>query len=101
MGPDGDNSWLVKDKQQELKAWGHPGVGRNEIILKSDGEPAIVAVREALARCHGGQVTPEQPPKGEHQANGLAEVTGRHIRDQVRVRKLRGSWAGKSWKTRQ
>ena len=88
LGPDGDNSWLVKDMHQELKPWGHPGGGRNEIILKSDGEPAIVAVREALARCHGGQVTPEQPPKGEHQANGLAEVTGRHIRDQVRVMKL-------------
>ena len=27
-------------------------------------------------------------PKGEHQANGLAEVTGRHIRDHVRVMKL-------------
>ena len=88
LGPDGDNSWLVQDMRQELKSWGHPGGGRNEIILKSDGEPAIVAVREALARCHGGQVTPEQPPKGEHQANGLAEVTGRHIRDQVRVMKL-------------
>ena len=63
LGPDGDNSWLVKDMHQELKSWGHPGGGRNEIILKSDGEPAIVAVREALARCHGGQVTPKQPPK--------------------------------------
>ena len=57
-------------------------------FMKSDGEPAIVAVREALARCHGGRVTPEQPPKGEHQAKGLAEVTGRHVRDQVRVMKL-------------
>ena len=59
LDPDGDNSWLVKDMHQELKAWGHPGGGRNEIIPKSDGEPDIVAVREALARCHGGQVPPE------------------------------------------
>ena len=58
------------------------------MILKSDGEPAIVAVREALARCHGGRITPVQLPRGEHQANGLAEVTGRHIRDHVRVLKL-------------
>ena len=79
LGPDGDNSWLVKDMHQELKSWGHPGGGRNQIILKSDGEPAIVAMREALARCHGGDVTPEQPPPGEHQGNGLAEVSGRHI----------------------
>ena len=56
---DGDNSWLVKDMHQELKSWGYPGGARNALILKSDGEPAIIAVREALARCHGGRVTPE------------------------------------------
>ena len=67
---------------------GYPGGGANALILKSDGEPAIVAVREALARCNGGRVTPEQPPPGEHQSNGLAEVTGRHVRDHVRVLKL-------------
>ena len=43
----GDNSWLVRDMHEELKSWGYPGGGRNAIILKSDGEPAIVAVREA------------------------------------------------------
>ena len=84
----GDNSWLVRDMHEELKSWGHPGGGRNAIILKSDGEPAIVAVREALARCHGGIVTPQQPPKGEHQANGVAEEAGRTIRDHARVMKI-------------
>ena len=38
---EGDNSWLVKDMHQEQKSWGHPGGGQNELILKSDGEPAI------------------------------------------------------------
>ena len=33
-------------------------------------------------------MTPEQPPPGEHQGNGLAEVTGRHVRDHARVLKL-------------
>ena len=46
---DGDNSWLVKDMHQELKSWGHPGGARNALILKSDGEPPLVAVREAQA----------------------------------------------------
>ena len=63
---------------------GTPG-GRNAIILKSDGEPAIVAVREALVRCHGGIVTPQQHPKGEHQASGAAEVAGKIVRDHARV----------------
>ncbi|MDA8582623.1 hypothetical protein N9L68_00290 [bacterium] len=88
IGPDGDNSWLVKDMHQDLKSWGHPGGGQSILILKSDGEPAIVAVREALARFHGGRVTPEQPPPREHQINGLAEVTGRLARDQARDVKL-------------
>ena len=85
LGPEGDNSWLVKDMHQELKSWGHPGGAKNALILKSDGEPAIVAVREALARCHGGLVTPEQPPAGEHQCNGTAEEAGRTVRDHARV----------------
>ena len=55
---------------------------------RRDGEPAIVAVREALARCHGGLITPEQPPRGEHQANGAAEEAGRTVRDHARVLKI-------------
>ena len=85
---EGDNSWLVKDMHQEQRSWGYPGGARNACILKSDGEPAIVAVREALARCHGGRITPEQPPRCEHQANGAAEEAGRTIRDHARVLKL-------------
>ena len=30
----GDKSWLVRDMHEELKSWGHPGGGRNAIILK-------------------------------------------------------------------
>ena len=71
-----------------MKSWGYPGGGSNALILKSDGEPAIIAVREALARCHGGRVTPELPPVGEHQANGTAEEAGRTVRDQARVLKI-------------
>ena len=90
LGPDGGNSWLVKDMHQQLNAWGYPGGGRDALMLKSDGELAIVAVREALARRHGGMVIPEQPPRGEHQANGLTEVTGRNARDQAQVLTLYG-----------
>ena len=56
--------WLIKDLHAELKAWGRPGGGDNRLIIKSDGESPIVAVREALARKHGGIISPEQPPKG-------------------------------------
>ena len=33
-------------------------------------------------------MTPEQPPKGEHQANGVADEAGRIVRGQAHVLKL-------------
>ena len=41
-----------------------------------------------MSKLHGGDVTPEQPPKGEHASNGRVEEAGRSIRDTVRVYKL-------------
>ena len=73
--------WLVKDLHAELKSWGRPGGGDNKLVIKSAGESPIVAVREALARKHGGIISPEQPPKGEHASNGVIEESGKTIRD--------------------
>ncbi len=87
LGQDDEMAWLIKDVHEELKPWGHPGCLGNQIILKSDGETATVADREAIGRYHGGNITPEQPPKGEHQSNGFLEEAGRTIRDMVRVLK--------------
>ena len=47
----------------------HGGSGGN-IIVKTDGEASIVALRGALAKYHGGVATPETPPTGESQAHG-------------------------------
>ena len=47
-----------------------------------------MAVREALSRKHGGIVSPEQPPKGEHASNGIVEEAGKPIRDMANVLKL-------------
>ena len=77
--------WLIKDMHEELKSWGYPGGANNELILKSDGEPAIVAVRERLSKYHGGKITPEQPPKGESASNGTVEEAGKTIRSLAKV----------------
>ena len=37
------------------------------MVVKSDGENAIVAVREVRAGCHGGRIVPEVPAKSESQ----------------------------------
>ena len=34
VGIEGDHSWLVKDMNQELKSWGHPGGGQNPFDTK-------------------------------------------------------------------
>ena len=87
MGQDKEQDWLVIDMAAELKSWGHPGGAGSEIIMKSDGESAIVAVREALAKYIGGRVIPEAPAKGESQSNGAVEEAGKTVREFVRVYK--------------
>ena len=56
IAKDQDMEWLIKDMSNELKVWGtlvnsgkhHPEVG-----------PALLAVRDALAKNHGGIVVQE------------------------------------------
>ena len=51
---------LLIDMAEEVRSWGYPeGQAR---ILKSDSEPAMLVVREALSRYLGGEITPENPP---------------------------------------
>ena len=70
LGEHGEAKWVVNDLHDELKARGRPGGGNNAIILNSGGEHAIVALREALAKKHGGNTTPEQPPKANTRRTG-------------------------------
>ena len=77
--------WLVKDMSEEMKSWAHQGGDGGHIILKSDGERSIVALRTTLAKFHGGKVVPEDPPRGESQSNGTVEEAGKTVREFVRV----------------
>ena len=49
--------------------------------MKTDGEPAIVAVRDALLKYNGGIGIPEQPEKGEKAENGYIEEAGKTVRE--------------------
>ncbi|MDA8582757.1 reverse transcriptase domain-containing protein [bacterium] len=85
LGESDEMTWLIQDMSEELKSWGHQGGDGGHIILKSDGESSIVAVRDALSRMHGGRCIPEAPLKGESQSNGRVEEAGKTVREFVRV----------------
>ena len=65
--------WLLKDCDEELKAWGYTGGPNGSLILTCDGERPIRAFRDILAKHHGGIVIPEGPAKGESQSMGNCE----------------------------
>ena len=44
------------------------------------GGPAIVALREAIEKCHGGSIIPELLSAGASQANGAIELMTRTMR---------------------
>ena len=75
IGEENEMEWLVKDMSEEMKSWGHQGGDGGHIILKSDGERSIVALRTALAKFHGGKVVPD--PRGQ--------VLREHVQDKAEV----------------
>ena len=75
--------WLIKDISEILKSWGNAGGTGGEMIIRSDAEPALLAVRNAVMKYHGGIMIPECPAKGEKAENGLIEEAGKTVRDFV------------------
>ena len=80
VGAEGTMDWLIRDMADEIKSWGHMGGIGGKLILKSDGERSIQAVRDALGKYHGGVVIPESSAKNESQSNGAAEQAGQVVR---------------------
>ena len=83
LGEGGEMDWLIEDISIILKSWGHAGGTGGELIMKSDSEPAIVAVRNAVMRYHGGITIPEAPAKGGKAENCFIEEAGKTEREYV------------------
>ena len=73
-------SWLVEDMRTQLRACGHAGGARRELILKSDGEQAMLAVKGAVMKHHGGNVIAEQPAQKGKAENGLVGEAGKIVK---------------------
>ena len=59
------------------------GCGR--AILKSDGEPSIVALQEAVKSVSMSDTILENSPKGDSQSNGAAENAVRETEGMIRT----------------
>ena len=68
--------------------------GYKKLGLRSDNEPAIKALREAVIRRVGAikgegvQVIPEESPVGESQSNGDVEAAVKQVQGQIRTLRL-------------
>ena len=78
LGGNGEMNWLVEAICNELDVWGYRG---QQIIMKSDQEPSIEALRKAVSELRGGMTTWENSPVGESASNGKVEDAGRRVRE--------------------
>ena len=72
-----DALWIVMDVIAELRSWGHQGGEGGKLIIKSDGEPAIMSVVDEIAKRLGGKVILENHPKENHKAVDPLKRPGR------------------------
>ena len=59
--------------------------GKNEIILKCDGEPAMKTTQEEVRKLRSEKTILENSRVGDSRANGAAERAVQAIEEQVRV----------------
>ena len=60
--------------------------GLRRLIIKSDNEPAIVAlVKELILEMPEIQFVPEHSPVGDHESNAIAERAVQELEKQIRV----------------
>ena len=76
----GANSYAINILSKDIAILGHP-----ELILKSDNEPAIIALKEATKRERSERIVFESPPVKESQANGAIENAVQQVQGQFRA----------------
>ena len=77
------DEWLMKRICKDLEE-----LGRRDTILKSDGEPAIVAVQSKIQSMRSGRTFPKNPPAYNPESNGPIEKAVRDVTAHSRALKL-------------
>ena len=60
-------------------------LGHGPILIKTDGEPALVDLRRAVTAALGTQAVPERPSPYEPQSNGAIEAGSKQFKGQRRT----------------
>ena len=76
----GAQQYAVKGLASDIAMLGH-----QELILKSDGEPSIVALKEAAKMERGERIVFEESPVGESKCNGVIENAIQQVQGQFRT----------------
>ena len=86
----GHDAHAIKMVAREIKLAGY-----NKLILKSDQEPSIKELIEAVKRERSEkieiqkvEIQCEESPVGEHKSNGDVEIAIQHVRAQIRTMRL-------------
>ncbi len=85
-------AWVLEHKGADLAATVNRAVAgvhqlgyRGRVLIRTDGEPALVALRNAIARALPDGATPLSTPVGESQSNGGIEGAVKIIKGLLRV----------------
>ena len=63
-------------------------LGRRDVILKTDGEPSVVALQRKVAEKRTGRTVPMNPPAYNPQSNGPVEKAVQDVNAQARCLKI-------------
>ena len=77
------DTWMIKRLVKDIEE-----MGRQDIILKTDGEPAMIALQSAVQAARSGRTVLENPPQYNPQSNGACEKAVQDVDGQIRKLKI-------------
>ena len=77
------DGWVVDRLVEDLATLGH-----TKVIVKTDGEPALLNVMEAIQEKRSHPTVPKHPPAYDSQANGAIEKAVDDVMAQLRALKI-------------
>ena len=82
IGSKSVSDWIVRLLCESLETWGYAG---KPLIIRTDGEPAIKALRRSISGFRQDNTQPEDVPPGEHESMGFVECMVKSTRNQFKT----------------